>query len=129
MRQLIANELILSFVPDGEQRIGRSLTRMKLQLTRDRVSTNCSSLHCNRSSPNRANCLGSVSPSAKAQYRTNADRFLENLRDDWPSLDWSYTRIRRAGSNSGGLPKRTGNVGEKGTRDVRLPGLQTYQPE
>ncbi len=37
MRRLIANELILSFVPDGEQRIWRSMTRMKLQLTRDRV--------------------------------------------------------------------------------------------
>src|SRR5262249_2793830 len=33
----MANELILSFVPDGEQRIWRSMTRMKLQLTRDRV--------------------------------------------------------------------------------------------
>ena len=37
MRRLIANELILSFVPDGEQRSWRNLTRMKLQLTRDRV--------------------------------------------------------------------------------------------
>jgi len=37
VRRQIANELILSFVPDGEQRIWRSLTRMKLQLTRDRV--------------------------------------------------------------------------------------------
>jgi transposase len=37
VRRLIANELILSFVPDGEQRIWRSLSRMKLQLTRDRV--------------------------------------------------------------------------------------------
>ena len=37
VRRLIANELILSFVPNGEQRIWRSLTRMKVQLTRDRV--------------------------------------------------------------------------------------------
>jgi transposase len=37
VRRLIADELILSFVPNGEQRIGRNLTRMKLQLTRDRV--------------------------------------------------------------------------------------------
>lgn len=37
VRRLIAQELILSFVPDGEQRIWRSMTRMKLQLTRDRV--------------------------------------------------------------------------------------------
>jgi transposase len=37
VRRLIANELILSFVPDGEQRTWRNLTRMKLQLTRDRV--------------------------------------------------------------------------------------------
>ena len=36
-RRLIANELILSFVPDGEQRTWRNMTRMKTQLTRDRV--------------------------------------------------------------------------------------------
>ena len=37
VRRLIADELILSFVPSGEQRIWRGMTRMKLQLTRDRV--------------------------------------------------------------------------------------------
>jgi transposase len=37
VRRLIAEELILSFVPGGEQRTWRSMTRMKLQLTRDRV--------------------------------------------------------------------------------------------
>jgi len=37
VRRLMADELILSFVPAGEQRIWRSLTRMKVQLTRDRV--------------------------------------------------------------------------------------------
>jgi transposase len=37
VRRLIAEELILSFVPNGEQRLWRSLTRMKVQLTRDRV--------------------------------------------------------------------------------------------
>jgi transposase len=37
VRRLIANELILSFVPGGEQRTWRNMTRMKLQLTRDRV--------------------------------------------------------------------------------------------
>jgi len=37
VRRLIANELILSFVPDREQRTWRSMTRMKTQLTRDWV--------------------------------------------------------------------------------------------
>src|SRR5215468_605679 len=37
VRRLFADELILSFVPNGEQRIGRNLTRMKMQLTRDRI--------------------------------------------------------------------------------------------
>src|SRR5438876_10933135 len=37
VRGQIANELILRFVPNGEQRISRSMTRIKLQLTRDRV--------------------------------------------------------------------------------------------
>jgi len=35
--RLIADELILSFVPNGEQRIWRNMTRMKTQLTRERV--------------------------------------------------------------------------------------------
>ena len=34
---MIADELILSFVPKGEQRTWRNMTRMKTQLTRDRV--------------------------------------------------------------------------------------------
>src|SRR6185369_15397012 len=41
VRRLMANELILSFVPSGEQRIWRSMTRMKLQLTRDRNQIEC----------------------------------------------------------------------------------------
>ena len=36
-RRLLAGELILSFVPDAEQRIWRTLTRGKHQLIRDRV--------------------------------------------------------------------------------------------
>ena len=36
-RRFIAEELILSFVPGGEQRMWRNLARMKLQLIRDRV--------------------------------------------------------------------------------------------
>jgi hypothetical protein len=38
------------------------------------------------------------------QYRTDADRFLESHGNDWPSLDWSYTWIRRR-IEFGGLPK------------------------
>ena len=36
-RRLLANELILSFVPDAEQRVWRTLSRSKQQLVRDRV--------------------------------------------------------------------------------------------
>lgn len=36
-RRLLADELILSFVPAGEQRAWRTITRGKLQLVRDRV--------------------------------------------------------------------------------------------
>ncbi len=35
VRRLIADELILSFVPTGEQRCWRTMTRMKVQLTRE----------------------------------------------------------------------------------------------
>jgi transposase len=37
VRRLMAGELILSFVPNGEQRTWRNMTRMQTQLTRDRV--------------------------------------------------------------------------------------------
>ena len=37
VRRHVAGELILSFVPDAEQRLWRTLTRTKNQLTRDRV--------------------------------------------------------------------------------------------
>ncbi len=36
-RRYVADELVLSFVPDPEQRLWRTLTRSKYQLTRDRV--------------------------------------------------------------------------------------------
>ncbi|HVX56999.1 MAG TPA: IS110 family transposase [Candidatus Saccharimonadales bacterium] len=37
VRRHLAGELTLSFVPDGEQRLARTLTRRRTQLTRDRV--------------------------------------------------------------------------------------------
>lgn len=37
VRRLVAGELIWSFVPDREQRAGRTLTRSKCQLRRERV--------------------------------------------------------------------------------------------
>jgi len=37
MKRLVARELTLSFVPDTEQRLWRTVTRRKYQLTRDRV--------------------------------------------------------------------------------------------
>jgi transposase len=36
IRRLVAGELILSFVPEAEQRAWRTMTRMKVQLTRDK---------------------------------------------------------------------------------------------
>ena len=37
VRRLVANELVLSFVPEPEQRLWRTLTRRKYQLTQDKV--------------------------------------------------------------------------------------------
>src|SRR5215475_266400 len=37
VKRLLANELILSFVPDAEQRLWRTVTRKKYQLRRDRI--------------------------------------------------------------------------------------------
>lgn len=41
VRRLVANELTLSFVPGPEQRVWRSMTRMKVQLARDRGRVHC----------------------------------------------------------------------------------------
>ncbi len=45
VRRLVAEELTLSFVPPPEQRAWRTLTRMKVQLARDRVRLH-SQLEC-----------------------------------------------------------------------------------
>jgi hypothetical protein len=37
VKRLVANELTLSFVPDAEQRLWRTVTRRKYQLTREHV--------------------------------------------------------------------------------------------
>jgi hypothetical protein len=37
VKRLVARELTLSLVPDGEQRLWRTVMRRKYQLTRDRV--------------------------------------------------------------------------------------------
>ncbi len=37
LKRLVAQELVLSFVPDAEQRLWRTVTRRKYQLTRDKV--------------------------------------------------------------------------------------------
>jgi transposase len=37
VKRLVSQELILSFVPDAEQRLWRTLTRAKYQRTRDKV--------------------------------------------------------------------------------------------
>jgi hypothetical protein len=37
LKRLVSQELILSFVPDAEQRLWRTVVRRKYQLTRDRV--------------------------------------------------------------------------------------------
>ena len=37
MKRLVARELTLSFVPDSEQRLWRTVTRKKYQLRRDRI--------------------------------------------------------------------------------------------
>jgi transposase len=37
VKRLVAHELVLSFVPDVEQRLWRTIVRTKYQLTRNRV--------------------------------------------------------------------------------------------
>ena len=65
VRRKIANELILSFVPNGEQRIWRSMTRMKLQLTRDRVR-----LQNQTCTPKLSNMSGTQTKTVRQMRRT-----------------------------------------------------------
>jgi RNA-directed DNA polymerase len=50
------------------------------------------------------------------QWETDADRFRKSMDERCGSSDWNCTRIRRAGSSSGGMPSRTGNEEEKASR-------------
>src|ERR1700751_1121657 len=87
VRRLIADELILSFVPSGEQRIWRSLTRMKLQLTRDRVRLQ-----------NQIECL-------LEEMRIKLSIVVSNL------LGASWLRILHALANGETDPKRLAQLG------------------
>src|SRR5215472_10998321 len=62
----------------------------------------------------RSGCGGKVD----ARNWSPSSRFLENLRERLGSFGLNCTRIRRAGSNSGGMPKRTGN--EEGKVSAKL---------
>jgi hypothetical protein len=47
--------------------------------------------------------------------------FWRTYGSDWLCSDWSYTRIRRAGPKSGGMPKKEMETKRRrGNRDVRL---------
>jgi hypothetical protein len=53
VKRLVAQELILSFVPAPEQRLWRTVTRTKIQLTRNRVQLQRLRDTMKRSSPCR----------------------------------------------------------------------------
>jgi len=89
VRRLIADELILSFVPNGEQRIWRSMTRMKLQLTRDRVRLQ-----------NQMECL-------LEEMRIKLSIVVSNL------LGASGLRILRALANGETDPKKLAQLGDE----------------
>jgi transposase len=92
VRRLIANELILSFVPTGEQRIWRNMTRMKLQLTRDRVRLQ-----------NRMECL-------LEEMRIKLSIVVSNL------LGASGLRILRALAEGETDPKQLARLGDERLR-------------
>src|ERR1700746_3159850 len=89
VRRLIAEELILSFVPDGEQRIWRSLTRMKVQRTRDRVRLQ-----------NQMECV-------LEEIRIKLSIVVSNL------LGASGLRILQALANGEADPKRLAELGDE----------------
>ena len=89
VRRLMANELILSFVPGGEQRIWRNLTRMKLQLTRDRVRLQ-----------NQMECL-------REEMRIKLSIVVSNL------LGASGLRILRALAEGETDPKKLAELGDQ----------------
>jgi hypothetical protein len=89
VRRLIAKELILSFVPDGEHRTWRNMARMKLPLTRDRVRLE-----------NQMECL-------LEEMRIKLSIVVSNL------LDASGLRILRALAQGETDPKQLAQLGDE----------------
>ena len=59
-------------------------------------------------------CPGLLTSSWDSNIRRTQIASGRNYGNVWGSLGWNSTQKRRAGSSSAGLPKRTGNVEEKG---------------
>jgi transposase len=80
VKRLVARELTLSFVPDAEQRLWRTVTRKKYQLRRDRVrlQNQMESLH--------------VRPAGRllraGRWAARAD-FFSRSRQDWEKVSWA----------------------------------------
>ena len=92
VRRLVAQELILSFVPAPEQRLWRTVTRTKVQLTRNRVQLQ------NRLEALLEQAHLKLSSIRRALTPRRSETRLESLR--WAcssrasSRFWSWTRLR-----------------------------------
>ena len=96
VKRLVAQELTLSFVPDVEQRLWRTVTRRKYQLTRNRVQLQ-----------NRLECLleeahikvsSLVSDLLGASARRMLQAIADGETDPARSRRWQSTPARHAGS-------------------------------
>ena len=92
VKRLVAQELTLSFVPDTEQRLWRTVMRRKYQVTRNRVQLRIGWKPCSRKRTSRyrasyQTCSASVPAACRRRWRT-----AKRIR-----LPWRRSRPRACG--------------------------------
>jgi len=96
VRRFVAGELILSFVPDAQQRLWRTMTRTRQQLTRDRVRLRnqmegfLEDSHIKLSGQVSAICLEGVGPECCGPWRRGPP--IQPRSPRWPCRDCTPLR-------------------------------------
>ena len=113
VKRLVANELTLSFVPDPEQRLWRTVTRTKYQLTRNRVQLQ------NRLEALLEECHIKLSSLVSDLLGVSARRMVQALADG---------ETEPGGSRGPGQLSLACYAGTVARRTRRMPGAQSRLP-
>src|SRR6266404_3027862 len=96
VKRLVARELILSFVPDAEQRLWRTVTRKKYQLRRDRVR-----LLLNPAKHKRSDFRACIQLSLSCPFRPlHTFHFLRPARLRTPLLGYGAPHLSARGTST-----------------------------